>query len=146
MIKYILLTTFALASLIFAQPVGGLGDGTMGPMQQLNLEPRQQQQIMELRTTFESQAIDLRADLQKLHLKLGNQLRVDKPDTRAINGTVEQLTAQQGALRQLRVHHQPEVRALLTPQQRQTFDGRLMGRQRGADHRAHRRQQRGWRW
>ena len=146
MIKYILLVPLALASLVLAQPVGGIGDGTMRPMQQLNLEPRQQKQIMALRTAFQSQAIDLRADLQKLHLKLGNQMRADKPDTRAINGTVDQLTAKQGALRKLRVNQQLEVRALLTPQQRQIFDSRLMGHHRGADHRALRRQQRGWRW
>lgn len=146
MIKYILLVPLTLASLVLAQPMGGMGDGNMRPMQELNLEPRQQKQIMALRTAFQSQAIDLRADLQKLELTLGNQMRADKPDTRAINGTVERLTAKQGALRKLRVHQQLDVRALLTPEQRQIFDHRLMGHHRGADHRAHRRQQRGWRW
>ena len=146
--KHNLMMALPLATLVLAQPRGGPGDGAEGPLKQLNLEPQQQEQIFQWRTEFQFQAIDLRADLQKLQLKLRDQMRRDKPNTRAINGTVDEMSAKQGALHKLRVNQRLKVRALLTPEQRQTFDSRPMGHHGGGfgDHHAQRGRQRRWRW
>ena len=144
MTKTILPAMLACVSLAFGQPEG---EHRRGPDQMLphDLDPEQQEQIMKLRDEFQVQAIDLRADLQKLRLTLRQQMRADKPNIRAIHSTVDQIAAKQGALEKLRVNQRLKVRALLTPEQRRTFDARPF--RHGKDHFGGRRshgRRRGW--
>ncbi len=138
--KYLLTAMLASASLAFGQPEGGHRNRP-----DLGLDPEQREQIVKLREDFQVEAIDLRADLQKLRLTLRQQMRVDNPNMRTINGTVDRIAAKQGVLAMLRIKQNIEARALLTPDQRRTFDARPFrhGRDRFQGRRFHGRQ-RGW--
>ena len=140
MTKYLLTAMLASASLAFGQPEGGGRDRP-----DLGLDPEQQEQIVKLRDEFHVEAIDLRADLQKLRLTLRQQMRADNPIMRTINGTVDRIAAKWGSLEKLRIKQNIEARALLTPDQRRTFDARPFrhGRDRFQGRRFHGRQ-RGW--
>ena len=90
MTKQLLPAMLVCASLAYGQSGGKLRHAT-GQMLLQSLAPEQQDQIVKLRDEFQVQAIDLRADLQKLRLTLRRQMRADKPNMRTINGTVDQL-------------------------------------------------------
>ena len=75
MTKYLLTAMLASASLAFGQPEGGGRDRP-----DLGLDPEQQEQIVKLRDEFHVEAIDLRADLQKLRLALRQQMSVENPN------------------------------------------------------------------
>ena len=123
MTKYLLTAILASASLAFGQSEMRQGPGPSQMLPQ-KLDPEQREQIMKLREEFQPQAIDLRADLQKLRLTLRQHIRKDKPNMRTINSTVDQIAAKRGALEKLRVNQHVKVRALLTPDQRRSFDAR----------------------
>ncbi len=114
----------ACATLALGQPGDRFGHGHRAFDQQLDLSTEQRDQVFQLRTVAQSQAIDLRADVQKLRLKLQGQLRADKPGIRAINGTIDEIAAKRAGIVKLRVNQRLQVRALLTPEQRRLFDVR----------------------
>ena len=127
MIKRMIPFLFIPMAAVLAQPGQGLDGFNKRTGWQLNLTAEQQEQIGDLRSGFQKQAIDLRADVQKLQLELRDQMRADQPSKRAIDATLDKLSAKQGELHRLRVYHQLDVRVLLTPEQRQTFDSRPHG-------------------
>ncbi len=137
MINKLLVATLLMTTVVIAQPGRGFGKAHMGWDDQLKLTPQQVEQIQKSRTAFQTKAIDLRADLQKLRLDLHGQLRADKPNKKAIDATVDKIAAQQAALEKLRVGHQLEVRALLTDEQKQIFDVRPFGHGGGKGYRGH---------
>jgi Spy/CpxP family protein refolding chaperone len=126
MIKHMLLFLLVPAAAVLAQPGQGRGLDRMRS-EPLNLTAEQQEQINELQTGFQKQAIDLRAEVQKLQLELREEIQADQPNKRAIDATLDKLSAKQAELHKLRVYHQLDVRALLTPEQRKTFDARQPG-------------------
>ena len=132
MIKQLIPLALASVSMEFAQPGRGFRATHMAREQQLNLTTEQQEQITKLRTAYQTQVIDLRADLQKFHLQRREQMGVDQPNRRAINGTVERIAAKRGELDKLEVNHSLDVRGLLTAEQRQLFDSRSFKRGLGA--------------
>lgn len=138
MINKLLVATLLMTTVVMAQPGRGFGKARMGWDDQLKLTSQQVEQIQKSRTAFQTKAIDLRADLQKLRLELRGQLRADKPNKTAIDATLDKIAAQQAALEKLRVGHQLEVRALLTDEQKQIFDARPFGRGGGKGLRGHR--------
>ena len=135
--KHMILFLLIPMAAVLAQPGQARGGFDKMRGEQLNLTAEQQEQIDELQTDFQKQAIDLRADLQKLQLELREQMQADQPNKRAIDATLDKLSAKQSELHKLRVYHQLDVRTLLTPEQRQIFDARPhrqdfgMGRERG---------------
>ncbi|UCH09337.1 MAG: Spy/CpxP family protein refolding chaperone [Fidelibacterota bacterium] len=118
-----------------AQPGLGFGARHKAWDKDLDLTKEQQEKITDLRTDFQKEAIDMRADMQKLRLELQEQMRTDKPNRKAIEATVDKITAQQNAIMKARVNTHLGVREVLTPEQREKFDARPMkqgfGRERG---------------
>ncbi|UCH63831.1 MAG: periplasmic heavy metal sensor [Fidelibacterota bacterium] len=128
MINKLLVATLLMTTVVIAQQGRGFGKVRMGWDDQLALSPQQVEQIQKSRMEFETKAIDLRAELQKLRLELRGQVRADKPSKRTIDATLDKIAAQQAALAKLRVEHHLEVRDLLTDEQKQVFDARPFGR------------------
>ena len=137
MINKFLVVALLVTSVVIAQPGHGFRAVHPGLDDQLKLTPQQVEQIQKLRTAFQTKAIDLQADLKKLHLELNEQLRADSPNRRAINATLDKIAAQGAALEKLRVGHRLDVRALLTDEQKQVFDARPFGRGGGKGYRGH---------
>ncbi len=127
MTNRLLIAALLMTTVVLAQQGRGFGKARMGLDDQLKLTPQQVEQIQKSRTAFQTKAIDLRADLQKLRLELRGQLQADKPNKRTIDATLDKIAAKQAALEKLRVEHQLEVRALLTDEQKQIFDARPYG-------------------
>ena len=150
MINRLLIATLLITTAAFAQPGRGFGMARPGLGDQLNLTPQQVEQIQKLRTKFQTECIDQRADLQKLRLELRGQMQADKPNKRTIDATLDKIAAKNAALEKLQVGHSLEVRALLTDEQKKVFGSRPFGRGRGMGmgFRAPRQGLRGrsWRW
>ncbi len=127
MINRLLIATLLMTTVVLAQPGRGFSKARMGLDDHLKLTSQQVEQIQKSRTAFETEAIDLRADMQKLQLELRGQMRADKPNQKAIDATIDKIAAKQAALQKLRVGHHLEVRALLTDEQKQIFDARPFG-------------------
>lgn len=128
MINKLLTATLLMTAVVFAQPGRGFMVARMGWDDQLKLTPQQVEQIQKLRTAFQTKAIDLRADLQKLRLELREQMRAERPSKRTIDATIDKIVAKEGDLEKLRVGHRLDVRALLTDEQKQIFGARPFGR------------------
>ncbi len=128
MINKLLVATLLMTSVVIAQPRVNIRVARPAQEDQLNLTPQQVEQIQKLRTAFQTKAIDLRANQQKLRLELNEQLRADSPNRRAINATLDKIAAEKVALEKLQVGHRLDVRALLTDEQKQIFEARPFGR------------------
>ncbi len=128
MINRLLIATLLITTAAFAQPGRGFGMARPGLDDQLKLTPQQVEQIQKLRTAFQTKAIDLRANQQKLRLELNEQLRADSPNRRAINATLDKIAAEKVALEKLQVGNRLDVRALLTDEQKEVFEARPFGR------------------
>ena len=79
MINKLLVAALLMTTVVMAQPGRGFSKARMGWDDQLKLTPQQVEQIQKSRTAFQTKAIDMQADLQKLRLELRGQLRADKP-------------------------------------------------------------------
>jgi Spy/CpxP family protein refolding chaperone len=88
-------------------------------MRELDLTKEQRDKVADLREKQERAAIRMRADLQTARLDLRRLMRADKPDRAAIDRQIDRM-AQLGAdMRKARVGMMLDVRALLTPEQRE---------------------------
>jgi len=145
MINKLLVAALLMTTAVFAQPGRFFGAARPARDDQLNLTPQQVEQIQKLSTAFQTKAIDLRANQQKLRLELNEQLRADSPNRKAINATLDKIAAEKVALEKLQVGNRLDVRALLTDEQKQIFEARPFGRGGGKGFRGHS-LGRGWRW
>ncbi len=137
MINKLLAGLLLMTTVVIAQPGHGFRAVHPGLDNQLKLTPQQVEQIQKLRTAFQTKAIDLRANMQKLQLELREQMRADSPNRRAINATLDKIAAEKVALEKLQVGHRLDVRALLTDEQKQMFEARPFGRGGGKGYRGH---------
>jgi len=128
MINKLLVATLLVTSVVIAQPGRFFGAARPGRDDQLKLTPQQTEQIQKQRTAFQTKAIDLRANMQKLRLELRGQVRAERPNKKAIDATVDKIAAQRATLEKLQVGHRLDVRALLTDEQKQVFVARPFGR------------------
>ena len=94
------------------------GEGVEQVAAELGVAPQTLAQIKTLIYNANKEAIDLRADLQRAHLDLGQQLDQDKPDAKKIMQTADQIGAAESKLRKNRLQLLLSVRDLLTPEQR----------------------------
>jgi Spy/CpxP family protein refolding chaperone len=135
MIKKLMPLLLMPLAITLAQPVHGFGARHKAWDKDLDLTKEQRETITDVRTEFQKQAIDMRADMQKLRLDLQEQIREDKPNRKAIEATVDKITAQQNTMMKARVKTHLDVREVLTPEQREKFDARSwkqgMGKGRG---------------
>jgi len=109
-------------------PGGGMGGGMGGPMMhpefieglaaELGVAAPALAQIKTLAYNANKEAIDLRAELERLHLDMRQLMDQDKPDTKKIMQSIDQVGSVETKLRKNRVQLLLSVRELLTPEQR----------------------------
>ncbi|UCD37594.1 MAG: Spy/CpxP family protein refolding chaperone [Fidelibacterota bacterium] len=128
MISRLILLLLLPLAFTLAQPWHGFGGHHKTWDKDLDLTKEQKEKITGLRTDFQKEAIDMRADMQKLRLELQEQMRTEKPDRKAIEATVDKITAKQNTMMMARVNTHLDVRGVLTPEQREKFDARPMKR------------------
>lgn len=88
-----------------------------------SLTEDQQKNIDQLRTAHLKKAQLLRAKLQEEQARL-NTLRIEDSDEKAINGSIDKITAMRGELMKERESHRRQVRNLLTEDQKVRFDAK----------------------
>ncbi len=92
--------------------------------------------INNLRVEHEKEMLQLQNKLQELRAQLRTLQQVDKPNTKAVNSKIDEITTLQNKSMKQRAEHQSKVRALLTDEQKLAFDKRVgphgnFGMQRG---------------
>lgn len=109
-----------------------------GGMSALKLTEEQRSQIAALRLATEKEVAPLKAEMVKLHTDLKLLLTSDAPDIGKIETTNKNIGALQAKIQFAMARQQVEVRKLLTPEQRQKFDARLLSDRKGPRRRAQR--------
>ena len=127
MIKRYLLIMLLPAAVLVAQPGPGSGFRCIAMDEDLQLTKELRVQITEIRSAKQKQTIDLQADLDKLRLELREQMRADRPNRKEIDATLAEMNAKRTAIQQLHVDQHFQVRAILTPEQRDIFGSRPFG-------------------
>jgi len=127
MIKRLLPILLMLVAAVFAQPGRGGGLARLSWDYELNLTTEQLGQINRLRSQYQSQRIDLSADLQKQRLELRELMQAERTNQKKIDANLAEIAERQQAMKKLWVQHRLEVRALLTDDQRVLFDARPFG-------------------
>jgi len=117
----ILVTT---ASDIFAQPGRGRGRNDMKNCENAipDLTDEQKAKIEKLRVAHLKQMTENRNLMAEKKARLRTLTTVDKPDMKAINETIDQITTLKNQHMKARVAHQLDVRNLLTDTQKVYFD------------------------
>ena len=121
-IKLLLIPT--LVGLIFATPLPAQAEGEQAPLTHrqarladLNLTPEQQQQIRQIRQNARAQIQQVLTPQQRQQL---SQLRNQDPKQRRAAMKQLNLTeAQKAQIRQIRAQTRQQIKAILTPEQRQ---------------------------
>jgi Spy/CpxP family protein refolding chaperone len=108
---------------------GGMGRGfgrghRMGPraLEALDLTPPQRERIEALHERQLRTAIQSRADLATAGLDLRKLLRAANPDRRAIDAQIDRMSDLRASLHKARVATMLDVRAVLTPEQREKLE------------------------
>ncbi|MFC1550399.1 Spy/CpxP family protein refolding chaperone [Candidatus Neomarinimicrobiota bacterium] len=120
------------SAVVLAQPEPGncanKGEHRAKLMDELNLTNDQQKQIDNLRESMQLKAIDMKADVQKLEIKLESEMKADNSSKKSIMAIADKLNAKRGELQRMHISHRFDVRQLLTVEQRQIFDSRPFNR------------------
>ena len=101
---------------------GGRGEMMM---RELNLTKEQSDKIADLRDRQARRAIDLRAQIQTAQLDLRKLMRADTPDKAAIGRQIDKLSGLRAELQKSRIGTMLDVRAILTPEQREKMRDRM---------------------
>jgi len=111
------------------------GGGRGFALQGLELTDEQQKKIADIRDTQTRANIQARGNLQIAQLDLRKLIRVDKPDQRAINAQIDRIGTMRTNLQKSRISSMLEIRAVLTPEQRQQLRENIEhGRRSGSGH------------
>lgn len=110
---------------------GMMGRGMMhgqaaGWLASLTAEQRQKIDAMHLQLAKEIAPLKAQLRMKKTELKL--LVVEDKPDMRAIDKKIDEILALKRQIMHKRYAHKVEMRALLTPEQRVSFDLGLIGK------------------
>lgn len=89
--------------------------------ERLKLTDDQKKRVEDIRFSHQKKSITMRAEVESAHLDLERLLDADPPDQRAINNQIDRLAQLRAGLARDRVAGMLEVRALLTPEQRQEW-------------------------
>jgi Spy/CpxP family protein refolding chaperone len=87
--------------------------------EQLGITSQQAGKIRQETLNFEKTEIRSRADLQVKRLELHSLLAAETPDRAAIETSLRETNAAQFALEKASIDHRLDMRAMLTPEQRQ---------------------------
>ena len=87
-----------------------------------NLTEDQQKKIADLRVTHQKEMLALRNQMGELKAKQNTLSTADKPDMKAINANIDEITKLQNQILKNAAEHKQQVRSLLTDEQRLWFD------------------------
>jgi Spy/CpxP family protein refolding chaperone len=87
--------------------------------ERVGITPEQAQKIQTETLNFRKTEIRNRADLEVKHLELRSLLSVDNPDRNAIDGKLQEISAARLAQAKSAINFHLDMRAALTPDQRQ---------------------------
>lgn len=90
-----------------------------GLMEELTLTDEQKTKLKQLQTEFRRNMIDLEAVLQHKALDLADRISQDTPDEAALMKAIEETSAARLDIAKKRIKNLLQVRAVLTPEQRQ---------------------------
>jgi Spy/CpxP family protein refolding chaperone len=110
-------------SLVPAQPFNPFGDRGVELLSELELTPKQKQQIKTLLTSARKESIKIRADIDIAGVDLRSELEKDAPDEKAVGALIEKVSGLEGKMRKSRVVSWLRVRKLLTAKQRAKLEG-----------------------
>lgn len=91
----------------------------------LNLTDDQEKKLDELRTPHMKTMQDFRADMNIKEAEYEKLMKADKPDMKAINAKIDEISKLHGDMMKERSKHQQDVRALLTDDQKVMFDAHI---------------------
>jgi Spy/CpxP family protein refolding chaperone len=107
---------------------GMMGRGGFGACaKELNLTDEQKAKIEDLNFANRNAMIDLRASMQKAHLKMQHEMMADTPDKARMLAASKEVNAIQGQIADARINHLFALRAVLTPEQVKKFKECHMG-------------------
>lgn len=107
----------------------GTGRGGMfAALRALDLSDAQRKRVEDLGERHQRRAIQSRADLQTARLDLRKLMRADTPDRRAIETQIDRIAGLRAGLEKDRAGMLLDVRALLTPEQREQLESWREGR------------------
>jgi protein CpxP len=136
-----LLLLIASGAVLYAQP-GGRGErgrpDLREQMEKLDLTPEQKAALRDIRVAMRKQMIDLRADLQKKRLEIGERMQEDAADRNTVEGLTREIADIQVRQKMLLFDSRQDIMKLLSEEQRQKFrdmerQGQTMRRERMKD-------------
>jgi len=89
-----------------------------------DLTPEQQQKIESLRIQHQKESLQISNEIREKRAQLRTLEQVDKPNLKAINAKIDEMTELQNKKFKMNAEHRSKVRALLTDEQRVQFDMR----------------------
>jgi len=107
-------------------PGRGLRAHRMEMMRDLDLTREQRDKLAELRERRQRAAIRGRADLETAGLGLRKLLRAENPDRAAIGRQIDRIAMMRAEMQKGRVNAMLDMRAVLTPDQREKMRGERM--------------------
>lgn len=96
-----------------------------------NLTPDQEIKIKEFRTAFQKELQPLRNQMGELKARQKTLTTVDKPDTKAINSNIDEITKLQNQMMKATVNHRLQIRSILNDEQKLFFDTHGKAKNRG---------------
>jgi len=87
-----------------------------------DLTPEQQKEIESIKIKFQKESLQISNEIREKRAQLRTLEQVDKPNLKAINAKIDEMTNLQNKKLKLIAEHKSKVRSLLTDEQRVQFD------------------------
>jgi Spy/CpxP family protein refolding chaperone len=116
-----------------AQPgngdIPGRGDHRAKLLEELDLTSEQKNKIEDLRIAMQLEAIDMRADIEKLELSLESELKANDANRKAVLALADKINTKRGELQKMHIAHRFDVRSVLNAEQKKIFDAKSFNKQ-----------------
>lgn len=114
------------------EPSKGDGIGDRGHMRSHEMIPNmteeQKTKVKDLRIAFYKLAQPLHNQMEELKAKEHTLTTSEKPDIKAINANIDEITKVQNQLMKAMASHRQDIRSLLTEEQKIRFDSKPLGK------------------
>jgi Spy/CpxP family protein refolding chaperone len=122
----IMMVLFLMASISFAQGFSNRGDRGRGMGQaafheSLNLSADQSTKLEDLRTAHQKKMVDLRADIQKIHIEKRELINSSDFDAAKLRSIEEKLMKSMNNLHHARIDHQQDLLKILDKDQQKKW-------------------------
>lgn len=87
-----------------------------------DLTPEQKEKIQSLRVQHQKESLQLANEIREKRAQLRTLEQVEKPNLKAINSKIDELTSLQNKKFKMNAEHRAKVRSLLTDEQRVQYD------------------------